>query len=56
MKAPLDYAKPGADTDLKLAVARKKATGPGSRIGSLMVNPGGPGGSAIDYLTQYATG
>ncbi|AZS73292.1 proteinase [Streptomyces lydicus] len=54
MKAPLDYAKPSADTDLKLAVARKKATGPGSRIGSLQVNPGGPGGSAIDYLQQYA--
>ncbi|QTZ93254.1 alpha/beta hydrolase [Streptomyces auratus] len=54
MKAPLDYAKPDAGNDLKLAVARKKATGPGSRIGSLMVNPGGPGGSAIDYLRQYA--
>ncbi|MFI7101913.1 alpha/beta hydrolase [Streptomyces sp. NPDC050161] len=54
MKAPLDYAKPDKDTDLKLAVARKKATGPGKRIGSLMVNPGGPGGSAIDYLQQYA--
>ncbi|MFC9879281.1 alpha/beta hydrolase [Streptomyces libani] len=54
MKAPLDYAKPSADTDLKLAVARKKAAGPGSRIGSLQVNPGGPGGSAIDYLQQYA--
>lgn len=54
MKAPLDYAKPSAATDLKLAVARKKATGPGSRLGSLMVNPGGPGGSAIDYLQQYA--
>ena len=54
MKAPLDYAKPDAGNDLKLAVARKKATGPGSRIGSLMVNPGGPGGSAIDYLQQYA--
>ncbi|MGW7572988.1 alpha/beta hydrolase [Streptomyces sp. NPDC054765] len=53
MKAPLDYANPGAG-DLKLAVARKKATGTGSRIGSLMVNPGGPGGSAIDYLQQYA--
>lgn len=54
MKAPLDYAKPSAATDLKLAVARKKATGPGSRLGSLMVNPGGPGASAIDYLQQYA--
>ncbi|WP_406478459.1 alpha/beta hydrolase [Streptomyces platensis] len=54
MKAPLDYSKPSADTDLKLAVARKKATGPGSKIGSLQVNPGGPGASAIDYLQQYA--
>ncbi|MFJ9415326.1 alpha/beta hydrolase [Streptomyces sp. NPDC101227] len=53
MKAPLDYDQPGAGT-IKLAVARKKATGPGSRLGSLMVNPGGPGGSAIDYLQQYA--
>ncbi|MFF3748481.1 alpha/beta hydrolase [Streptomyces kronopolitis] len=54
MKAPLDYAKPGAGNDLKLAVARKKSTGPGRRIGSLLVNPGGPGASAIDYLQQYA--
>ncbi|WP_075017662.1 alpha/beta hydrolase [Actinacidiphila rubida] len=53
MKVPLDYAHPGAHDDLTLAVARKKATGPGARIGSLLVNPGGPGGSAIDYL-QYA--
>lgn len=54
MKAPLDYDKPSGGTDLKLAVARKKATGGGKRIGSLMVNPGGPGASAIDYLQQYA--
>ncbi|QHC26208.1 alpha/beta hydrolase [Streptomyces sp. GS7] len=54
MKAPLDYAKPSAATDLRLAVARRQATGPGTRLGSLMVNPGGPGGSAIDYLQQYA--
>ncbi|MGW2917295.1 alpha/beta hydrolase [Streptomyces angustmyceticus] len=53
MKAPLDYSRPEAG-DIKLAVARRKATGPGSRLGSLLVNPGGPGGSAIDYLEQYA--
>ncbi|WP_326678099.1 alpha/beta hydrolase [Streptomyces sp. NBC_01237] len=53
MKAPLDYGKPD-DGDIKLAVSRKKATGPGKRIGSLLVNPGGPGGSAVGYLQGYA--
>ncbi|MGV9288225.1 alpha/beta hydrolase [Streptomyces sp. NPDC003719] len=53
MKAPLDYEKP-AEGDVRLAVARKKATGPGKRLGSLLVNPGGPGGSAVGYLQQYA--
>ncbi|MCZ9346264.1 alpha/beta hydrolase, partial [Streptomyces sp. TRM76130] len=53
MKAPLDYAHPSGG-EIRLAVARKKATGPGKRLGSLLVNPGGPGGSAIGYLQQYA--
>lgn len=53
MKAPLDYAKPDSG-EIKLAVSRKKATGPGKKIGSLLVNPGGPGGSAIGYLQGYA--
>ncbi|MFF1543801.1 alpha/beta hydrolase [Streptomyces sp. NPDC058291] len=53
MRAPLDYADPGAG-DVRLAVSRKKATGPGKRLGSLLVNPGGPGGSAVGYLQQYA--
>ncbi|MFF7759312.1 alpha/beta hydrolase [Streptomyces griseorubiginosus] len=53
LKAPLDYAKPGAG-DVRLAVSRKKATGPGKRLGSLFVNPGGPGGSAVGYLQAYA--
>jgi pimeloyl-ACP methyl ester carboxylesterase len=53
MKAPLDYAKPGSG-DVRLAVARKKATGKGKPLGSLLVNPGGPGGSAVGYLQSYA--
>ncbi|MEU8824474.1 alpha/beta hydrolase [Streptomyces sp. NPDC048636] len=54
LRAPLDYARPGQGRDLKLAVSRKKATGSAKRLGSLLVNPGGPGGSAIGYLQSYA--
>ncbi|AEW95213.1 MULTISPECIES: alpha/beta hydrolase [Streptomycetaceae] len=53
MRVPLDYGHPSAG-DIRLAVSRKKATGPGERLGSLLVNPGGPGGSAIDYLADAA--
>ncbi|MFD3700133.1 alpha/beta hydrolase [Streptomyces sp. NPDC058646] len=54
LKAPLDYANPGSGQDVDIAVARRPATGPGKRLGSLVVNPGGPGGSGIGYLQAYA--
>ncbi|MEU9144748.1 alpha/beta hydrolase [Streptomyces sp. NPDC048349] len=54
MKAPLDYANPGSGQDVDIAVSRRPAGGPGKRLGSLVVNPGGPGGSGIGYLQAYA--
>ncbi|WP_171166557.1 alpha/beta hydrolase [Streptomyces sp. I05A-00742] len=53
MKVPLDYSAPHGG-DITLAVSRKKAAGPGKRLGSLLLNPGGPGGSAIGYLQSHA--
>lgn len=50
LEVPLDYEAPEADT-IELAVLRVPATGD-DRIGSLLVNPGGPGGSGIDYAAS----
>ncbi|MCQ9165027.1 alpha/beta hydrolase [Arthrobacter sp. STN4] len=49
VKVPLDYAKPGGES-IKLAVTRLPATG--KRLGSLLVNPGGPGGSGVDLVVN----
>jgi pimeloyl-ACP methyl ester carboxylesterase len=43
----LDAAKPQAGT-VGLALTRRRATG--RKIGSLLVNPGGPGESAVEFL------
>lgn len=48
INVPLDYNKPDGTT-IRIAVVRKPATDEAHRIGSLLLNPGGPGGSGIDY-------
>ena len=45
---PLDYAHPSGRT-IRLAVLRVPAQQRSRRIGQLVVDPGGPGGSAVDY-------
>jgi pimeloyl-ACP methyl ester carboxylesterase len=47
LTVPLDDARPAAGT-VALALTRHRATG--SRIGSLVVNPGGPGASAVEFV------
>jgi len=45
---PIDYANP-ADGEMQISVIRKLAKN--SALGSLVLNPGGPGGSGIEYTT-----
>jgi pimeloyl-ACP methyl ester carboxylesterase len=46
VRVPVDYADPASGT-LDLAVVRNPASDPAQRIGSLVVNPGGPGASGV---------
>ncbi|MFI7417203.1 alpha/beta hydrolase [Nonomuraea sp. NPDC049684] len=48
---PVDWADPGGPT-FDLAVARRPATDPAGRIGSLVINPGGPGNSGVDAVLR----
>lgn len=45
---PIDYANP-ADGAMQISAIRKLATR--TALGSLVLNPGGPGGSGIEYTT-----
>jgi pimeloyl-ACP methyl ester carboxylesterase len=48
VQVPLDYDQPNGGA-ISLAVVRLPATDPAHRIGSLFLNPGGPGGSGVDF-------
>lgn len=50
VKVPLDYADPQAMT-LDISVLKVPATGE-RKLGSLVVNPGGPGVSGVQYAAQ----
>lgn len=52
---PLDYADPAGD-QIAIGFNRLPARDPGRRIGSLIVNPGGPGGSASELVAGAALG
>ena len=46
---PLDYDKPRGRTT-ELALAKLPASDPARRIGTVFINPGGPGGSGVDMV------
>ncbi|MBB5936808.1 alpha/beta hydrolase [Streptomyces zagrosensis] len=53
LHAPLDYARPEGKT-IGIALIRARATDQDRRIGSLIYNFGGPGGSGITALPAFA--
>ncbi len=48
---PVDYEKPDGDT---IQIAALRAPSTGKKSGSLLVNPGGPGGSGYDFVKDAA--
>ncbi|MEU8519183.1 alpha/beta hydrolase [Streptomyces sp. NPDC048577] len=54
MEAPLDYADPDGET-VELALIRAPARDRDRRIGSLIYNFGGPGGSGVTGLPAFAS-
>jgi pimeloyl-ACP methyl ester carboxylesterase len=55
LTVPLDYSNPGGPT-ITVGVLRHQAREPDRRIGSLLVNPGGPGASGMEAVASMAPG
>ncbi|MBS1695410.1 MAG: alpha/beta hydrolase [Actinobacteria bacterium] len=53
LSVPVDYAKPDGDV-AQLAMIRFRATG--DKIGSLVINPGGPGESGVEGAASLVAG
>jgi len=53
LRVPRDWAQPDGD-QLSVSLLRMRNTDQRERIGSLLINPGGPGGSGIEFAAQSA--
>jgi pimeloyl-ACP methyl ester carboxylesterase len=49
LAVPLDHADPGGEK-IEISLVKRPADDPDRRIGSLVVNPGGPGGSGVGFV------
>ncbi|MDQ3761233.1 MAG: alpha/beta hydrolase [Actinomycetota bacterium] len=54
LEVPLDYADPNGRV-IKVGLLRRPASDPAERIGSLVINPGGPGGSGMSAAAGLAS-
>jgi pimeloyl-ACP methyl ester carboxylesterase len=54
MKVPLDWANPTNGKTVSITVLRIRSESQHDRIGSLVINPGGPGGSGTEAALELA--
>lgn len=52
---PLDYDRPRAGS-VTIGLARIAASNANQKLGTVFVNPGGPGGSGVDFVAWYGFG
>ena len=52
IEVPLDYSAPDGQT-IEIGLARRQATDPERRIGTILMDPGGPGGSGVAAVSAY---
>jgi pimeloyl-ACP methyl ester carboxylesterase len=54
LDVPLDYANPAGQT-IAIALVRLPATNPSAHQGTIFINPGGPGGSGVDFVVSVGS-
>ncbi len=55
LTVPLDYEHPDNGKTMKVALLRVRATDRKQRIGSLLMNPGGPGAPGTKFAQDFAS-
>jgi pimeloyl-ACP methyl ester carboxylesterase len=55
LTVPLDYEHPDNGKTMKVALLRVRATDRKKRIGSLLMNPGGPGAPGTEFARDFAS-
>ena len=54
LDVPLDHDNPDGQT-IAISLVRVPATNPSSRLGTIFLNPGGPGGSGVDFVLSVGS-